>query len=70
VEQTLKAISENVYVRGKHGNLYVRRRIPAAIRAAYPARQEHITRSLGVSDVRVLIHFQSWAISGRIHVEI
>lgn len=49
----MKAISENVYARGKHGNLYVRRRIPAAIRGAYPAHQEHITRSLGVSDVRV-----------------
>jgi hypothetical protein len=52
VEQTLKAISENVYSRGKHGTLYVRRRIPAAIRAAYPPHQEHIVRSLGTADRR------------------
>lgn len=48
----MKAISESVYARGKHGTLYVRRRIPAAIRAAYPAHQEHITRSLGTADRR------------------
>lgn len=48
----MRAVSENVYSRGKHGNLYVRRRIPAAIRAAYPSHQEHITRSLGTSDRR------------------
>lgn len=46
----MKAISEGVYARGKHGNLYVRRRIPAAIRAAYPSHQEHLVRSLGTSD--------------------
>ena len=48
----MKAVSENVYARGKRGNLYVRRRIPAALRAAYPARQEHIVRCLGTADVR------------------
>jgi integrase len=53
VEQTLKAIAEGIFARGKHGNLYVRRRIPAAIRAAYPARQEHIVRSLGTADRRL-----------------
>ena len=52
MEQALKAISENVYARGKHGILYVRRRIPAALRAAYPAHQEHIVRSLGTADRR------------------
>jgi hypothetical protein len=50
VEQTLRVVSENVYARGKHGNLYVRRRIPAAVRAAYPSHQEHVVRSLGTSD--------------------
>lgn len=50
----MKAISETIYTRGKHGNLYVRRRIPAAIRGAYPAHQEHITRSLGTSDRRAV----------------
>lgn len=48
----MKAISENVYARGKLGTLYVRRRIPAAIRAAYPPHQEHIVRSLGTTDRR------------------
>ena len=32
----MKAIAENIYTRGQHGIQYVRRRIPAAIRAAYP----------------------------------
>lgn len=48
----MKAISENLYRRGKNGILYVRRRIPASLRAAYPAHQEHIARSLHTSDVR------------------
>lgn len=48
----MRAVSENVYARGKHGNLYVRRRIPAAIRAAYPPHQEHVVRSLGTADLR------------------
>lgn len=48
----MKAISENVYTRGKRGNLYVRRRIPAAIRAAYPEKQEHVVRSLRTTDRR------------------
>ena len=50
MEQTFRVASESVHARGKHGNLYVRRRIPAAIRAAYPAHQEHIVRRLGTSD--------------------
>lgn len=48
----MKAISENIYARGKHGNLYVRRRIPDAVRAAYPSHQEHVVRSLGTTDRR------------------
>lgn len=48
----MKAISECIYERGKHGMKYVRRRIPAAIRAAYPANQTHIVRSLGTADTR------------------
>lgn len=40
----MKAIAENIYTRGQHGIQYVRRRIPAAIRAAYPAKQRHIVR--------------------------
>jgi hypothetical protein len=52
VEQTLRVVSENLHARGKHGNLYVRRRIPAAVRAAYPSHQEHVVRSLGTADLR------------------
>lgn len=48
----MKAISEGIYQRGKHGTKYVRRRIPADIRSAYPASQEHIVRSLGTADLR------------------
>lgn len=48
----MKALSEGVYSGGTHGNLYVRRRIPAAIRAAYPQHQTHVIRSLGTSDYR------------------
>ena len=48
----MKAISENLYERGKSGMKYCRRRIPAALLAAYPPKQTHITRSLQTSDVR------------------
>lgn len=48
----MKALSEGLYRRGKHGNIYVRRRIPAAIRAAYPQHQTHVIRSLGTADYR------------------
>ena len=53
VEQTLKAIAENICTCGQHGIQYVRRRIPAAIRAAYPGTQTHIVRSLGTADRRL-----------------
>ena len=48
----MKAISENLYERGKSGMKYCRRRIPAALLAAYPPKQTHITRSLHTSDLR------------------
>lgn len=48
----MKAIAEHIYQRGKRGNLYVRRRIPDALRSAYPVKQTHITLSLGTSDLR------------------
>jgi integrase len=41
-----------MFPRGKHGIFYVRRRIPAAILAAYPASQTHVTRSLRTADLR------------------
>jgi integrase len=48
----MKTLSENIYLRGKHNMVYVRRRIPAAIRSAYPLNTTHIVRSLGTSDIR------------------
>lgn len=50
----MKAVSDGIYRRGKHGNMYVQRRIPAAIRAAYPSNQTHVIRSLGTSDTLAL----------------
>ena len=41
----MKAISECIHERGKRSNRYVRRRIPAAIRAAYPSRQTRLVRT-------------------------
>ena len=49
----MKVIAENICTRGPHGIQSVRRRIPAAIRAAYPAKQTHIVRSLGTADRRL-----------------
>ncbi len=48
----MKQVAEHIFARGKRGNLYIRRRIPAALRAAYPIHQTHLTRSLGTSDLR------------------
>ena len=48
----MKAISKGIYRRSRHGTKYVRRRIRADIRAAYPASQEYIVRSLGTADLR------------------
>jgi hypothetical protein len=48
----VKSISKNLYVRGKGGMKYCRRRIPAALRAAYPKNQTHIICSLRTSDLK------------------
>lgn len=48
----MKVIAEHIYERGQRGMLYIRRRIPDAIRLAYPLKQTHITVSLGTSDLR------------------
>ena len=48
----MKALSENLYERGKNGTKYCRVRIPAALLAAYPPKKTHITRSLQTSDLR------------------
>lgn len=49
----MKAISENLYQRGKLGTAYCRRRIPKALLEAYPCKQTHIVKSLGTSDLRI-----------------
>ena len=49
----MKAISENLYERGINGMKYCRRRIPAALLAAYPKNKTHIVRSLGTTDLRL-----------------
>lgn len=64
----MKAIAENIYTRGKYGLRYVRRRIPAAIRAAYPPNQTHIVRSLGTAD-RHLAKQRAYAELARIDAE-
>lgn len=48
----MKQISEFLFERGKQGIKYVRRRIPADLRLAYPQHKVDITRSLGTSDLR------------------
>jgi integrase len=49
----MKATSTDyIYERGKHGIKYVRRRIPTALRLAYPPKQTDIVRSLGTADLR------------------
>lgn len=48
----MKAIEPNVYKRGQTDVWYVRRRIPASLRSAYPSKKTHIVRSLGTSDPR------------------
>lgn len=47
----MKAIAENLCARGKGKTLYVRKRIPADLRASYPPKREHVQRSLRTSDV-------------------
>lgn len=48
----MKAVCESIYERGSHAIKYLRRRIPADVRLAYPTGRTHITRSLGTSDLR------------------
>ncbi len=48
----MKKVAEHIYQRGQRGILYIRRRIPRAIRTAYPQEKTHITLSLGTSDLR------------------
>lgn len=48
----MKAISEHLYIHGKHCTAYYRRRIPNSLRRAYPSSKTHITLSLHTSDLR------------------
>lgn len=48
----LKKVEGEIYVRGR-GSFYVHKRIPAAIRTAYPRGKTHITRSLNTDDIEV-----------------
>lgn len=52
MEQILKAISESVYARGKHGTLYVRRRIPAArktwVMAFFQRAMQHVALTYSI----------------------
>lgn len=48
----MKAIDEYLFVRGDSLVKYMRCRIPADVRSAYPSSQSHITQSLGTSDLR------------------
>jgi hypothetical protein len=48
----VKAIDEYLCARGDNQIKYVRCRVPADVRAAYPSSQTHITQSLGTSDLR------------------
>jgi hypothetical protein len=48
----MEVLTENIYLRGTTRMAYVRRRIPAALRTAYPPKVTHIIRSLGTSNVR------------------
>lgn len=48
----MKAISELIYERGKRGTKYLRMRIPADVRSAFPAGKTHVTRSLATSDLQ------------------
>jgi len=49
----MKTIAPNLYVRGKLGSIYVRRRIPTALKMAYPAKQTHKLVCLHTSDIGV-----------------
>jgi integrase len=49
----MKTIAPNLYVRGKRGSIYVRRRIPTALKMAYPAKQTHKIVCLHTCDIGV-----------------
>jgi integrase len=48
----MKQIAPNLYVRGKNGSIYLRRRIPHALLSAYPSQKTHQTVCLHTSGLR------------------
>lgn len=49
----MKTIAPNLYIRGKRGSIYVRRRIPTALKMAYPAKQTHKLVCLHTCDLAI-----------------
>jgi len=49
----MKKIAPNLFSRGKVGTIYLRRRIPQALKQAYPANQTHKVVCLHTCDLRV-----------------
>lgn len=47
--KNFRKIEGHIYARGKRGMLWLHRRIPVAIRSAFPRKKSHITRSLGTA---------------------
>jgi len=48
---SLRKVEGDIYTRGVRGNHYIRKRIPAALRQAYPPTQSHIQKSLKTSSI-------------------
>jgi len=53
MQATAEHLPEHLFRRGARGTIYLRRRIPAALRDAYPRSKKEIQRSLWTSDLRV-----------------
>lgn len=49
----MKTIAPNLYSRGKCGSIYLRRRIPQALKDAYPPEKTHETVCLHTCDIRI-----------------
>jgi hypothetical protein len=49
----MKTIAPHLFVRGKVGSIYLRRRIPQALKSAYPAKQTHKIVCLHTCDIRI-----------------
>jgi hypothetical protein len=54
----MKTIAPHLFIRGKVGTVYLRRRIPQTLKSAYPARQTHKIVCLHTCDIRAAKSFQ------------